>query len=223
MERSRLAIIIPAWNEAATIGAVVERVKHYGLPVVVDDGSSDDTAVLARAAGAEVVSHGINRGYDGALASGFVRADELKCDYAITMDADGQHNPAQLDEMIGYLEQGYELVLGVRDRFQRVGETVFGLVGRPLWHMSDPLCGMKAYNLALYRQVGHFDRFKSIGTELAARSLVNGCRAIEMPVITRDRLDAPRFGRRFAANYKIFRAMAILMFMHGTGQLKALP
>src|SRR6202008_581827 len=112
------------------------------------------------------------------LNSGFRRAAELQCDYAITMDADGHHNPAQLVEMISYLDKGYEMGLGVRDRFQRLGETVFGLVGRPLWRMSDPLCGMKAYKLDLYRQVGHFDRFKSIGTELATRSMVNGCRAI---------------------------------------------
>jgi hypothetical protein len=111
----------------------------------------------------------------------------------------------------------------VRDRFQRVGETVFGVVGRTLWRMSDPLCGMKAYSLALYRQVGHFDAFKSIGTELATRSLVNGARFVEMPVITRDRMDAPRFGRRFAANYKIFRAMTILMCMYACGRLRQLP
>ncbi|MGZ4968224.1 MAG: glycosyltransferase family 2 protein [Methylobacter sp.] len=220
MERSRIAIIVPALNEAATIGAVLARVKEYGLPIVVDDGSTDATAALAREAGAEVVTHQKNQGYDGALNSGFARAAALDCAYAITIDADGQHNPAQLQELINYLDQGYELVLGARDRYQRIGEVIFAYCTKRLWNISDPLCGMKGYSLDLYNKAGHFDSFQSIGTELAVRSLVNGCRHIEMPVITRDRQDEPRFARKFAANYKILRAMLILVLRYSMNKLK---
>lgn len=214
MDRFRIAIIVPALNEAATIESVLARVKQYGVPIVVDDGSNDATAVLARAAGAEVISHAINLGYDGALNSGFSRAEALGCAYAITIDADGQHNPAQLADMIGHLEQGYELVLGVRDRFQRIGEVIFARCSKRLWQISDPLCGMKGYTLDLYRKAGYFDSFQSIGSELAVRSMVHGCRFIEIPIITRDRLDAPRFGRRFTANCKILRAMLMVIFLY---------
>ncbi len=220
MERSRIAIVIPALNEAATIGAVLERVKEYGLPIVVDDGSSDATAALAHEAGAEVVTHTQNQGYDAALNSGFARATALECTYAITIDADGQHNPAQLRDMIDYLDQGYELVLGVRDRHQRIGEVIFAYCAKRLWNISDPLCGMKGYSLELYNKVGYFDSFQSIGTELAVRSVVNGCRSIEMPIITRDRQDAPRFASKFAANRKILRAMLILMGLYSMKKLK---
>ena len=220
MERSRIAIVIPALNEAATIGAVLERVKEYGLPIVVDDGSSDATAALAHEAGAEVVTHTQNQGYDAALNSGFARATALECTYAITIDADGQHNPAQLRDMIDYLDQGYELVLGVRDRHQRIGEVIFAYCAKRLWNISDPLCGMKGYSLELYNKVGYFDSFQSIGTELAVRSVVNGCRSIEMPIITRDRQDAPRFASKFAANHKILRAMLILMGLCSMKKLK---
>lgn len=220
MERSRIAIIIPALNEAATIGAVLQRVREYGSPIVVDDGSSDATAELARDNGAEVVKHEQNQGYDGALSSGFARAAALGFEYAITIDADGQHNPEQLRELIDYFDQGYELVLGVRDRYQRIGEVIFAYCAKLLWHISDPLCGMKGYSIELYNKAGHFDSFQSIGTELAVRSLANGCRYIEMPVITRDRLDQPRFARKFAANYKLLRAMCILSWRYFTKQLK---
>src|SRR5271166_5984567 len=93
VERSRIAIIVPALNEAATIGPVLARVKQYGSPIVVDDGSGDETAQLARAAGAAVVTHAVNQGYDAALNSGFAYAARMGCAYAITIDADGQHNP----------------------------------------------------------------------------------------------------------------------------------
>lgn len=214
MERPRVGIVVPALNEAATIASVVERIRHYGLPIVVDDGSSDATAELARAAGADVVSHAVNQGYDGALNTGFARAAELGCTYIITIDADGQHNPAQLDQMIALLDQGNELVLGVRDRFARIGETIFARCANWLWGVADPMCGMKGYAAALYTRAGRFDRYKLIGSELAVRSIVGGCRTARMPIVVRDRLDAPRFGRLLSANYRILRAMVILMFMY---------
>lgn len=221
MERSRVAIVIPALNEARTIGAVLARVREYGDPVVVDDGSTDDTARLAREAGAEVVSHPVNQGYDAALNTGFARAAELGYRYLITVDADGQHNPAQLSEMIGYLDQGYQLVLGERDRMQRAAETLFALLAARRWRVRDPLCGMKAYAVELYRAAGQFDTFRSIGSELAVRSVVAGCRFTSMAIITRDRADAPRFGRRFQANWKILRAMLILLARYGRAPVVA--
>ena len=124
MERPRVGIVVPALNEAATIAAVVERISYYGQVIVVDDGSTDATAELARKAGADVVSHSANQGYDGALNTGFARAAELGCAYIITIDADGQHNPSQLTQMIALLEDGNELVLGIRDRFARGGQPV---------------------------------------------------------------------------------------------------
>jgi glycosyltransferase involved in cell wall biosynthesis len=211
MERPRVAIIVPALNEAATIGAVLERVNHYGFPIVVDDGSTDATGSVARGAGADVVTHAVNQGYDGALNSGFARASALGFEHVITIDADGQHNPAQLTDMIAFLDQGNELVLGHRDRLQRISETIFAAATRRLWKVSDPLCGMKGYAMSLYREAGAFDTCQSIGSELALRSVSRGCRFVQMPIITRDRADAPRFGRRFAANYKILRAMALMV------------
>lgn len=219
MDRSRIAIVIPALNEARTIAAVVERVGRYGRPIVVDDGSSDDTGALARAAGAELVRHDVNRGYDGALNSGFARAAELGCDYAITVDADGQHNPQQIADFIARLDAGCDLVLGVRDRQARFAERVFAAVARRLWGVADPLCGMKAYRMTLYRAAGHFDSFRSIGTELAIRSAASGARIAELPTVIRDRADAPRFARTLSANWKILRALLILLGLGLTGRL----
>jgi glycosyltransferase involved in cell wall biosynthesis len=219
MDRSRIAIVIPALNEARTIASVVARVAAYGVPLVVDDGSRDDTAALARAAGADVVSHAVNRGYDEALNSGFARAAERGCAYVITVDADGQHNPQQIADFIAQLDQGCTLVLGVRDRQQRFGEQVFAWVARRVWGLSDPLCGMKGYRMSLYRDCGAFDRHGSIGTELAIRGAARGARRIELPTVIRDRVDSPRFGRRLAANLKILRAMFILLALGTAGRL----
>jgi glycosyltransferase involved in cell wall biosynthesis len=214
MERPRVGIVVPALNEAATIAAFVERISQYGQVIVVDDGSTDATAELSRKAGADVVSHRVNEGYDGALNTGFARAAELGCTYIITVDADGQHDPSQLAQMIALLDEGNECVLGVRDRFARIGETIFGCCANFMWGIADPMCGMKGYAASLYTSAGRFDRYKLIGSELAVRSVVAGCRTARINVIVRDRLDSPRFGRAMLANYRILRAMFILMFLY---------
>lgn len=214
MERPRVGIVVPALNEAATIVSVVERIKSYGRVIVVDDGSTDDTAELARNAGAEVVSHTINQGYDGALNTGFALAVELGCAYIITMDADGQHNPDQLARMIVLLEEGYELVLGIRNRFARISETIFSRCANYFWGVIDPMCGMKGYATTLYTRAGCFDRYKLIGSELAVRSIVGGCRTAKIKITVSNRIDAPRFGTILTSNYRILRAMFILMFMY---------
>lgn len=211
MERSRLVLVIPAINEAATIGDVVRSASRYGRVVVVDDGSTDTTGDEAARAGAEVVRHARNRGYDEALNSGFVRAAAIGGEYVLTLDADGQHDPERIASFTDALDAGAHLVAGIRDRRQRFGESLFGWVAWLRWGIRDPLCGMKGYRLELWRELGHFDSYGSIGTELALFAAVTKRPVAQVAVPTRDRADAPRFGRRFSANRRILRALVLGM------------
>jgi glycosyltransferase involved in cell wall biosynthesis len=204
----RVAAVIPALNEAAAIAAVVRAIKPYATAIVVDDGSSDGTAEIARSAGAEVVVHPRNRGYDRALESGLLRAVELGFDAAVTLDADGQHDPTLLQRFIDALDQGADLVVGVRDRHQRWSESLFSLVGRARWGLHDPLCGMKAYRRSLIERAVYFDSYGSVGTELALRAVRSGCVIAEVPVPTRPRVGTSRFGGGMKANWRIVRALA---------------
>ena len=140
-------LVIPALNEAASIASVVSAALSYGQPIVVDDGSSDGTGELARAAGALVVTHEVNRGYDEALASGLSFAIKKGFDFAITLDADGQHQPYILGEFVAKLIGGADVVIGYRDRHQRFAEYVFSVIAQFFWGIADPLCGMKGYRL----------------------------------------------------------------------------
>ena len=203
--------MVPALNESRTIGSVVSGALRSGTPIVVDDGSTDDTGACARAAGATVVRHDVNRGYDRALGSGFVRAAEIGCEYVVTLDADGQHDPTIIDRFVAALDAGADLAVGVRHKRQRIGEVIFAWVGTLRWGLRDPLCGMKAYRIGLYRELGHFDSYGSIGTELALFAAKRGKRIVQIPLTTRERVDAPRFGRRFTANMRILRAMMLGM------------
>jgi glycosyltransferase involved in cell wall biosynthesis len=211
VDKHCIGIVIPAFNEAKTIGQVVKDAAHYGIPIVVDDASTDDTADVALAMGSKVVIHPINRGYDAALNSGFQRALEMGMQMVITLDADGQHDPSLIREFINGIESGFDVVLGVRGRHQRLAESLFALYTRVRYGLNDPLCGMKAYKSFLYQKLGHFDSYGSIGTELMLYAVKNGHQYAQIPIAVHDRIDSPRFGKIFAANYKIIRAMFLSM------------
>lgn len=205
----RLAAVIPAFNEQRSIEVVVRQVRRRALAIVVDDGSTDDTAILARAAGAHVVSHSVNRGYDGALETGLRSAITLGCTFAVTMDADGQHDETLLDQIGAELEAGADLVVGRRDSTQRWSESLFCVVGRTVWGLQDPLCGMKGYRLSKIVNVEKINTYPSIGTELAIRMVMAGIRVSQPKIKTRPRDGISRFGDGFNANLRICKALWI--------------
>jgi glycosyltransferase involved in cell wall biosynthesis len=203
-----LAIVIPAYREAATIGRVVGAAIEHGLVIVVDDCSPDETGRLAREAGAVVVRNDENGGYDRTLCRGFEEAAARGCTHVVTMDADGEHDPSTLGEFKRILlDERVPLVLGVRPRKQRIAEVVMGWYVRARFGARDILCGMKGYDLALWRQNHGFDHSNGIGTELAINSLRRGCRFREIKVSGERRRDAPRFDRRWRANARIMAAL----------------
>jgi len=213
MDRSRIAIVIPAFNESATITGVVKNAALYGLPIVVNDGSTDGTEALAKSAGAFVVTHQINLGYDAALNSGFIKAHNFGAEIIITLDGDGQHNPELIEKFIELINSGCDYVIGIRHQKQRIGEYIFAWHTKYFYGIHDPLCGMKAYKKSAYEALGYFDTYGSIGTQLAIFLSKNGYRLGQVPFQAKERADQPRFGTGIRANYKIIRAM-IYSFLH---------
>lgn len=118
----KIAIIIPAYNEALVIGDVVKGIqkvlksrKFDFEVVVVDDGSKDDTNTVASNAGAKVIRHILNSGSGGATATGLSYAQQNDFDIAATMDADGQHDPADVLTGIDLMLNGKDdLLIGSR-------------------------------------------------------------------------------------------------------------
>jgi hypothetical protein len=109
-------VVIPCFNEGATIAALVAEVRrHLATVVVVDDGSNDDTAAQALGAGAMVTSHAQNRGKGAALKTGFAAALKSGFEWALAMDGDGQHKPQDMPAFFRCAEQTHaRLVVGNR-------------------------------------------------------------------------------------------------------------
>ncbi|MFA6029337.1 MAG: glycosyltransferase family 2 protein [Elusimicrobiota bacterium] len=178
----KTACVIPAYNEEAALPAVVAGCRRAGLSVcVVDDGSTDATAARARAAGAEVLRHERNLGKGRAIESGAERAASEGCEAVVFLDADGQHDPAELPLFLAALRDGADLVVGCRsfdermpfvrrmtNRFQ--SWLLSRIAGRPL---GDTQCGYRLVRLALWPRI----RPRSGGFAAESEALVRAARA----------------------------------------------
>ena len=193
---------IPAYNEAGTIGSVVESAMEYADTVlVVDDGSTDDTVEVAEAAGATVYEHERNVGYGGALKSIFEQADRSDTDFLVVLDADGQHDPSDIPELIErHRESDAEIVIG--NRFDDSADTEIPLYRRfglftvnlmtnlslgiltPTERISDTQSGFRAYSKAAIRSLASDS---SIGDRMDASTNIlyhahsNGYQITEVP------------------------------------------
>jgi glycosyltransferase involved in cell wall biosynthesis len=208
--RHKVTVVMPAFNEAATVGGVVKEVlRHVDEVVVVDDCSSDSTSIEAANAGATVVRHDVNQGYDGALNAGFIKASESGAAVIVTFDADGEHRAEDLPAVVELILSGRnDLVLTARPELMHFSERIFALYTRLRFGISDPLCGFKAYHRNVYDRFGAFDTLKSIGTELALRAIKAGFRPAIYPIPRGHRADTSRFyAALLRANLRIFTAM----------------
>jgi glycosyltransferase involved in cell wall biosynthesis len=114
----RLLVIVPAWNEQETLPAVISEL-HACVPdadvLVVDDGSTDATAPVARAAGARVLPLPVNLGVGGAMRAGYRYALRHDYDRTVQLDADGQHDPADIPRLLAVMEaESADVVIGAR-------------------------------------------------------------------------------------------------------------
>jgi glycosyltransferase involved in cell wall biosynthesis len=209
MDRSKLAILIPALNEEKSIGRIVSKILRYGVPIVIDDGSTDFTGKIALGSGAIVLKHEKNYGYDKALNTGFLYASKNDYEIIITIDADGQHDVNTIEKFKNEILNGADIVIGIRNSKPRIAEKIFSFISEKKWGILDPLCGLKAYKINVYKKLGHFDSYGSIGTELTIFAAKKRLRLKQIPIVVRrrEKQDFARFGGALKANFLILKSL----------------
>ncbi len=195
--KDHIQVVIPAFNEVNSLEKVLDAIplEIQGIPVqalVVDDGSTDGTPELARQMGAEIISLDENRGQGAAIAAGMRAAAEQDCQFCVCLDADGQHDPRQIEEILQPIIDGRaDFVLGSRFRGVNASndaERMLGirflssLVSILLWQrITDATNGFRAIRqeyLFIARTLD--ERFNSI--ELLIRAKKLRLRIAEVPV-----------------------------------------
>jgi glycosyltransferase involved in cell wall biosynthesis len=197
-----IAVVIPAYNEEPTIGAVVRRIprqiggKFVDIIVVVD-GSHDRTADEARAAGALICEIPINRGQGLTFMLGYWLADKRGAQFIATTDADGQYDESELDRVLEPVLSGRaDFVNGSRrlgseltsDPVRHAGVIFFGAVMSALLRqrITDPAPGMRAFRIAVIRTV-KLEEIQYQVSELLIATASNGFRVTEVAITMRDR------------------------------------
>ena len=202
LELAPVAVVIPAYNEADSLGGVLDRMPREacGLAVdtiVVDDGSADGTGEAALARGVYRARLGRNSGQGAALRVGYELARQGGARYVVTLDADGQWDPADIPSVLEPLVAGdADLVLGSRvlgrthtdDAFRQVGVHVFSALVRLLTgtRVTDTSSGLRAMRAEVTGQVRQ-EEAQYQASELLVGAIAHGYRIAERPVVMRKR------------------------------------
>ena len=192
----RPAVIIPVYNHGQQIGEVLQQTRLLGLPVfVVDDGSTDSTAEnIAAIDGIRVLHHAVNTGKGAALLTGFAAAVKEGHDYAVSLDGDGQHNPADALILLQAVQNAERwLVIGCRQgmegrknvpwtsRFgRRFSNFWVWMAGGPL--VEDSQSGFRLYPLPEVMALGVRARRYQFEVEVLVKARQQGIRIKEVPV-----------------------------------------
>ncbi len=207
--------VVPAYREAEVIGGVVAELrKSIAHVVVVDDGSGDDTADRALAAGATVLSHPINRGQGAALQTGICHALRAGAAFVVTFDADGQHRPEDAVALVAALRDGgADVAFG--NRFSEHAESVpasrrvllrlavlFSRVVAGV-RLRDAHNGLRAFSAAAAGRLDITLDGMAHASEIAEQVHRGGLRYVEVPVRIRYTDYSRAKGQRWSAAFRI--------------------
>jgi glycosyltransferase involved in cell wall biosynthesis len=217
-----LAIIIPAFNEEGRIGATIAGIRKVSDAdiIIVNDGSADETASEARKTGAVVIEHPFNLGYGAALQTGFKYALDKGYEFAVQMDADGQHDPLSIEALISpVLKDEVDVVIGSRflDKgnykapfVRRMGMYFFGVITSVLTgrRITDPTSGFQALN----KKVMEFYASNAYPADYPDADVIimlhrQGFRFKEVPVIMHNAAKRSMHGGILKPLYYIFKMM----------------
>ncbi len=186
---------IPCLNTEAYIGELVkEAVKYVDRVVVIDDGSSDNTAQAAKAAGAVVVNHAVNRGYGEAIKSCFRAAQENDADILVILDGDGQHKPDEIELLVEpIIQEEADLTIGSRFCAEEVGVPGYRSFGIKTitWlfnfgsktKVTDSQSGFRAYNRKAYKSLRLSEKGMSISIETLEEARRKRTVIKEVPIV----------------------------------------
>ena len=192
---SKIAIGLPAFNEAKNIASIITQLKKkYKLIIVCDDGSSDLTAAISEEMGVVVVKHKKNLGYGGAIRSLFLKAKELDCDILVTFDSDGQHKISDIENVIKPIQnKEANIVIGSRflgnvegtlPTYRKLGiKAITNLVNSNTGNkITDSQSGFRGYDKTTLEKIIPSDSGMGVSTEILIKANKHNFKVIEIPI-----------------------------------------
>ena len=194
----KLAIVIPAYNEEKSIKNVLsslpDKISEVDeiISIMVDDGSQDKTYSIAKQEASYAIRHIINLGVGAATTTGIEAAKKLQSDIVVTIDADGQHNPKDIEKLIKpVLENKADVVIGTRmlnakgmPPLKIFGNWIMNVMTFLIFHKwsTDSQSGMKAFNKKALRKMSFYSMGYEICSEIIGETKRNNLKLIEIPI-----------------------------------------
>ena len=189
-----LIIGIPAYNEEKNIGAIIIQLKKIASKIIVcDDGSTDSTNSIAKELGAIVISHSKNQGYGATIRSIFLKAKEIDADILVTIDADGQHDVADVEKIIKpIINNECDIVIGSRfleksqdiPTYRKFGINIITKVTNASMkdNLTDSQSGFRAYNKKVIEEISPSETGMGVSTEILIKASNKNLRIGEVPI-----------------------------------------
>ena len=192
----KIAAGIPAFNEEKNIGLlVVELLKIVDYVIVCNDGSNDNTGIIAKKMGAVVVNHERNLGYGAGIKSLFLKARELGVDVLVTLDADGQHRFEDVDTVLGpIMNHETDIVIGSRflnqnqqqiPSYRKAGIKIITKLANTTLDktITDSQSGFRAYNSNVLSEIIPLEHGMGVSNEILIKANKKGFKISEVPIV----------------------------------------
>lgn len=190
--RAKVIIGLPAYNEERAIAGVVLQAREYAdMVIVVNDGSIDKTAKIAKMAGAEVVEHDKNRGYGAAIQTILMEAGKRNADILVIIDADAQHDPNEIPRLVDAVKSGSDVVVGSRESqkevipgYRRFGQSILAKFANiaARQNLSDTESGFRAYSKKAISEMELTQKGMAISAEIISEASHKGLKISEVPI-----------------------------------------
>lgn len=189
----KIVAVIPAYNEEKNIDGIVRQTKkEVDETIVVNDGSKDNTAILAKMAGAFVINHNINKGYGIALKSGFNHALKINADIVVLLDADAQHNPKEIQRVVEPIMQKMaDMVIGSRflsdikmPFYRKFGIKIITMFTMLLTghKITDAQSGFRGFSREVLRSIDLEESGMGVSVETIFKVVKGGFKILEVPI-----------------------------------------
>jgi len=192
----KIAAGIPAFNEEKNVGSmIVELLKFVDIVIVCDDGSNDNTGMIAKKMGAIVVSHERNLGYGAGIKSLFLKARELGVDVLVTLDADGQHRPKDVLAVLEPIKKHEtDIVIGSRfldqsqqqiPSYRKAGIKIITKLANTTLDktITDSQSGFRAYNSNVLSEIIPLEHGMGVSNEILIKANKKGFTISEVPIV----------------------------------------
>ncbi len=193
--KPKIIAAIPAFNEEKYIGTIVLKTRQYvDEVIVVDDGSTDQTANVAKLAGATVIQHKQNKGYGASIQAILAEAKRREPDILVLLDADSQHNPDEIPQLIKPISEGFDLIIGSREqqkvnipRYRRIGQKTISYFSGILSgeQLADSESGFRVFSRKAVVMLELRENGMSVSAETIADAARKGLKITESPISIR--------------------------------------